>query len=250
MFTTSRTVLSATALLLSAVAAGAADYDPPIVVDNVDYAPEVPVEVGSGWYLRGDVSYNFNRPVLDGAIGAPVTARFTEDSLPISATVGFGYHFTDYFRMEANIGLLNSQTSELVYVDPGVVSAQANTDNKMWSGMISAYGDLGTFVGFTPYVGAGVGLVQSTRRYDAQIDFAGATPDIDYTDVNRGYSVAYSLGGGVAYQVAPNWALDLGYQYLRAPKAEYAEITGVNTYAIRQGLDLHQIKLGVRYDLW
>ena len=37
----------------------AADYDPPIVVDE---APRnVPVEVGSGWYLRGDVGYSFNQ---------------------------------------------------------------------------------------------------------------------------------------------------------------------------------------------
>ncbi len=36
-------------------AAMAADYDPPIFVDD---SPEyVPVEVGSGWYLRGDIGY-------------------------------------------------------------------------------------------------------------------------------------------------------------------------------------------------
>jgi len=35
--------------------AQAADYDPPVYVDQApDYQP---VEVGSGWYLRGDVSY-------------------------------------------------------------------------------------------------------------------------------------------------------------------------------------------------
>ena len=33
----------------------AADYDPPVYVDE---APEYkPVEIGSGWYLRGDLAY-------------------------------------------------------------------------------------------------------------------------------------------------------------------------------------------------
>jgi len=184
MVTTSRFALSAAALLLSAVAAGAADYDPPIVVDNVDYAPEVPVEVGSGWYLRGDVSYNFNRPFRDDVFGTPLTTRFTEDSLPISATVGFGYHLTDYFRLEANVGLLTSQTSELSYLDPGVMAVEATTENRMWSGMLHAYGDLGTYVGFTPYIGAGIGVVQSMRRYDSEISVGGGAP-IQYTDMNR-----------------------------------------------------------------
>ncbi|TIM51306.1 MAG: porin family protein, partial [Mesorhizobium sp.] len=55
------TVKSGIALALAAIAltplsqALGADYDPPIYVDQApDY---VPVEVGSGWYLRGDVSY-------------------------------------------------------------------------------------------------------------------------------------------------------------------------------------------------
>src|SRR5215218_8917130 len=51
-------------ILISAIAVGlpasafAADYEPPIVVDQP--VEEVPVEVGSGWYLRGDIGYNFD----------------------------------------------------------------------------------------------------------------------------------------------------------------------------------------------
>ena len=48
-----------TAVLLAAVsvpAVHAADFDLPVVVDE---APEfVPVEIGSGWYLRGDIGYS------------------------------------------------------------------------------------------------------------------------------------------------------------------------------------------------
>lgn len=252
MVAISRIVLSAAAAALATtVAAGAADYDPPIVVDEVDYAPDVPVEVGSGWYLRGDVSYSLNRPFIDSLVGAPATVRFSENTKPFSATIGMGYHVTDFFRLEANAGLLLSQTSELSYNDPAVAVAAASTSNRMWSGMIHGYADLGTVVGFTPYVGAGAGFVYATRDYRAQVAYAGGVPaPLDFRDRDRNFSFAWSVGGGVAYQVAPNWSVDLGYQYFNAPRAEYAEITGFDTYTVRRGLSLHQVKLGVRYDLW
>jgi len=44
-------------------AAYAADYDPPIFVEEA--AEYVPVEVGSGWYLRGDVGYVFDTSIGD-----------------------------------------------------------------------------------------------------------------------------------------------------------------------------------------
>ena len=50
----SRIALALAAIMLMPVTqASSADYDPPIYVDQApDY---VPVEVGSGWYLRGDI---------------------------------------------------------------------------------------------------------------------------------------------------------------------------------------------------
>ncbi len=61
-------VLALAAATLLPAAALAADYDPPIYVDE---APEyVPVEVGSGWYLRGDVGYAFKRNYKNEAFAA------------------------------------------------------------------------------------------------------------------------------------------------------------------------------------
>ena len=61
------------AALAPFAAAHAADYDPPIYVEEA--AEYVPVEVGSGWYLRGDVGYVFdasigevNYTTFDGAL--------------------------------------------------------------------------------------------------------------------------------------------------------------------------------------
>ena len=47
-----------------------------------------------------------------------------------------------------------------------------------------------------------------------------------------------------------NLQLDLGYQYLSAPDAEIAEVRDFTSYPIHKGIDAHQIKVGLRYDLW
>src|SRR5690606_34318945 len=81
----------ATLAILSGAQAIAADYDPPIFIEE---APEwVPVEIGSGWYLRGDVSYNLARPIQELSFGgrSTVHTRFGGD-------VGIGYHLNDNFR--------------------------------------------------------------------------------------------------------------------------------------------------------
>ena len=58
-----RIALALFAVGLAPLHALAADYDPPIYVDE---APEYqPVEIGSGWYLRGDVGYAFSHPFKD-----------------------------------------------------------------------------------------------------------------------------------------------------------------------------------------
>lgn len=232
----------------------AADYEPPMVIDT----PEeyVPVEVGSGWYLRGDIGYKFNTPYRDSVFGPSPVYSYEDNSLPLTGSIGFGYRFTDYFRMEANLGLLTTDSSTLNYLTTdgmGVVDSavRVSTENEIWTGMVNAYADLGTFVGFTPYIGAGIGVAATKRNYSFAQDFVdGALVDVAYADNALQYVFAYSLGAGVNYQLTRNLSVDLGYEYLSAPDAEYVTMVTPTTYAINTGVDYHQIKLGLRYALW
>ena len=123
MSNSSRLLSTCAALaMLAATPAFAADYDPPIYVEE---APEyVPVEIGSGWYLRGDVGYSFQRKYNDTSLRidnsvfdggglvsfdpiVPLTVfSASENTLPVSGSIGVGYHINDYLRVDANIGLL------------------------------------------------------------------------------------------------------------------------------------------------
>ena len=171
VFKSLKALALAAAVLTPVTQALAADYDPPIYVDQApDYQP---VEVGSGWYLRGDVSYLAQKSFKNDDF-AFTPASFDEKEDPIFASIGFGYHFNDYLRADLNLGYLPGNKigvgydDTLTVVSPATATvASASLKNYAYSLMLNGYVDLGTYVGITPYVGGGVGVVQSTHKLSA-----------------------------------------------------------------------------------
>ena len=216
----SLTALALAALVLAPLTpAQAADYDPPIYVDQApDYQP---VEVGSGWYLRGDVSYLVQKSFKNDDF-AFTPARFSDKEDPVFASIGFGYHFNDYLRADLNLGYLPGNKIGVGYDDSGIVIppatatvASASLKNYAYSLMLNGYVDLGTYVGITPYLGAGLGVVQSKHQLSASYFTNNVDPadDFDLRNDKTQYSLAYTLNAGLAYQVTKNVSVDLGYQY-------------------------------------
>lgn len=270
----------------------AADYDPPIFVEEA--AEYVPVEVGSGWYLRGDLGYAFNKPYKIDV--TPV--GLTDEYQPFSGSVGMGYHFNDFLRGELNVGLLptsrfdnaytttcsGTQTTTVVDNSSGTITSQVTGvgtrpcdgmdrgSNKAYDFMANAYVDLGTYVGITPYIGGGLGLAYNKYRLAE-----GARDCLDQTTTTVGggntttinfdcyddsfyegavtsesqIKLVYSLAAGLSYRVDKNASIDLGYEYLAIPDANYVTYnSALATPEIRRGIGYHQVKVGFRYDLW
>jgi len=298
----------------SAPHALAADYDPPLVIEEV---PQYrPVEIGSGWYLRGDVGYNFERKYRDVELSVGSFDSDTFNSFEVfgadlsqgvmSGSVGFGYHFNDLIRSDLEFGFLSRDTFDMTEIVSGgcsgtrVVStetenpdgsttstrsesaafsdcsASVSIENQAWNAMVNTYVDLGTVSGFTPYLGAGIGVAYTPHEITASAICSGSEtvsddgttvttntflcdgqtaasdPDVDYLGVeykNRQFSLAYSLSAGFAYQMGQNTKLDFGYRYFSAPKAQYITTTDTG-WAVNEGQDYHQVRLGLRYDLW
>jgi opacity protein-like surface antigen len=240
-----RITLSLAALaLLPVVQASAADYDPAPVEPVEEY---VPVEVGSGWYLRGDIAYSSNVDSINTDFGFTPPLSYSESEDPIFGSLGFGYHINNYLRAEVNFGYAPGFSQSVNYND-GTIFAAGSIDNHSWTGIINGYVDLGTYVGFTPYVGAGIGFLQS--NYDVDARYVDATTALTIDDDQTNYNFAYTLNAGVAYEVASNLSIDLGYQFLSSPDAEYAAVQNFTTYPIESGIEYHQFKVGLRYDLW
>ena len=168
---------------------------PPMAMPSSD-GPAV--EVGTNWYIRGDVGLSLdNAPTVSfSGIDTPPqgdasnpwksTIGPSAHSTDFALDVGFGYRFSDYFRMEATYeyrtgpggtntstavcpyGLygLSSQTTPVVqlgyYYDltntcDGVLKLTQYNNTGLGSGFV----DLGTWWNITPYIGVGGGLNQN-----------------------------------------------------------------------------------------
>ena len=123
------------------------------------------------------------------------------------------------------------------------------------------YLDLGNWWGFTPYVGAGVGInilyqrAQNTWYMNNGVPYAGVTytdPRTDATymanwDTRYEGTVArfaYAFMGGVAYDISNHWKVDVGYRF-----ANMGKITGIDRNNMQVSTDLisHQVRMGFRY---
>lgn len=312
-------VSSCLAVLGMAASVNAAD------LDDIIYAKELPmtkpVEIGSGWYLRGDLGYSVSTKRKNSDVvtvnpftgltpfASVVSSTFSESDSDLNGSVGVGYSFTDMFRADLNLGIMRmssaglngtlqsgcagTETVETVNYDalgnvivPSTITTGASSrdcagtasiKSDLYSGMLNGYVDLGTFAGFTPYVGAGIGVAisrvevygtgrcendqtvtgiagvsQTTTSFVCNGSTSVTDPAIDYSGLNYDntkYSLAYSLSAGLGYQVSKNLTFDLGYQFVSAPNAEYAYF-GANGVNIAKGVDTHNVRAGLRYALW
>ena len=148
-----RILISAAAMALP-LPAFAADYEPPIVVDQP--VEEVPVEVGSGWYLRGDIGYNFGVDAQDSFdfrtfnpfTGAYGSGTFDSASLGDGVTwsAGFGYNFTDMFRADFTVDGFRSNfdgaTSSAApcFSDPALLGTGCRSEDECHRGGAQLHG--------------------------------------------------------------------------------------------------------------
>jgi len=278
---TSVLLAAAVIALLPSGQAGAADYDPPIFVDQP--AEEyVPVEVGSGWYLRGDVGYafsveakgDFDYRTFDGVTGIYGAEAFDTSSLDrdFSGSVGFGYNFTDYLRADVTLDAFRTSfdgaTSNLA---PCLATSPIGTtcrseDSSTASAlslMANGYVDLGTYVGFTPYVGGGLGMTYvDWGSLGSNVYCVGATcPAAFAQSIENGgeksWRFTWALMAGVAYDISKNWKVDLGYRYRSiegGPMFEFdpaSQLVGATgTQGEDPGFNSHEVRIGLRYSLW
>ncbi|PSJ57275.1 porin family protein [Mesorhizobium ephedrae] len=242
------------AILASSVAvpALAADYiEPPVieappVVEEVYAAPDV-----GGWYIRGDIDYhwtNFRNGdyILYGAPGQ--RGKFDDGDLKgaMSLGAGIGYQVNDYFRVDLTGDYFfdadfEGSTSGFCGGVPCT-----STDRSSMSAFLllaNAYVDLGTYHGFTPYVGAGIGGAHIKWDKLVNDDDNGRTEH----DGGSEWRFAYAAMAGVSYCLTNRTKLDFGYRYSRIEGGDmfgYANNAGPG---FDDGFDVHEVRGGLRY---
>ncbi len=265
-------MLFASAAALGALVASATAADLPPIYDAPLYqsVPEVqPVEIGTGWYLRGDVGYGFNSQAdsdwsieqRNGSAATPFGKGSYSDldiDNDVQFGIGAGYRFTDYLRVDATA---SRYTADAVLAD-GTFGDVRKADVTGYELMANAYADLGTFMGFTPYLGAGAGATKldftetSCSLNGGSCDFGG-TFQYSSSDASD-WRFTYSLMAGIAYDLSRNLKLDLGYKFTDVAGASYpsstvTEVATGDQYRLTQtddGFQRHAVTLGLRYSLW
>jgi opacity protein-like surface antigen len=281
----SRLFLLLTAVALTPLApAVAADYEPPIFVEQAEEL--VPVEVGSGWYLRGDVGYIFSTDMggVDYRTFDPITATYGSASFDsheldenFTWGAGFGYRYNDWIRGDLTVDGFRADfdgttasdgpcTGDPIFAGTGCRS-EDSSEVSVVSLMANGYVDLGTYVGLTPYVGAGIGYSYVSWDGLDSSNFCvddvalcpapgGAVSSSDHGGLDD-WRFTYAFMAGAAYDITQNLKLDLGYKYRRIDGGDmfgwddFSDAAGASgNQGEDDGFSTHEVKVGLRYELW
>ena len=245
-----RTVFALSVAGLTAPALGA-DLLPPAPTIELDR--EEVTELGTGWYLRGDVGYtNYNRPrdvVFSPGPVPLLDGERLEDTFSIGG--GIGYQFLNWLRVDATVDHRAGAkfTGTRANPDYAIGYFGERADIESTTLLLNAYLDLGSWSGITPYLGAGIGISGNRITNYVREAFvmpgpapAGSVLLGPHTSVN----LAWALMGGVAVDLGSGFALDVGYRYLHFGDVR-TRIDAPGTGTKLNELRAHEARVGVRY---
>lgn len=247
----------------AAATAQAADLLPPPPPPM--YAPAPVLDVGGGWYLRGDVGVGILDLRGTNAIDVstpPVPYVYNklqdEVSDQVFVGLGVGYQWNGWLRGDVT-GEYRTQTDwKFVAEDTtfGAVGGFNSTTGKFSSivGLANVYVDLGTWNGFTPFVGAGAGFAH--HRFASVTDKGLGTysTGFGYGGEKDQTNFAWALHAGLGYAVNPNLKLELAYRYLNMGDIETGVVGclpscpgNLKTVYKLKDVESHDIKIGMRW---
>jgi opacity protein-like surface antigen len=207
--------------------------------------PEQPVEFGTGWYLRGDVAYaRDSLPEVD-SFGVFYTGQSPRNTYSLG--IGGGYKFNQWFRTDLTLDFREPLGAQ----DP---STGSDATGERWDALANGYVDLGTWSGFTPYIGAGVGAAFGRTKVTTMDTAVACTQNgtIVCEFSNTPISLAWALMAGVAFEIFPHAYIDVGYRYLNLgtysfyPSSDWPALNAAGVPAALQS-NVQEIRVGFRY---
>lgn len=233
---------------------------PAHATDLVD-APEITtasIQPDSGWYARVDMAHslaNDGKGARVLGVGGEVGGGYLSESEDFSGGAGIGYRFSDILRVDV--------TARYGSYDVGGAA-----DSEAFCGVgcrldmagrrdivdldANLYADLGTIMGVTPYVGAGIGASHISYESVAATLCGGGICS-EATDIagRDGWRASYSLMAGAAYALSNTILLDAGYRYTHTVDGDAFEagFPGGDLLVQDKGADRHLVTVGLRFRL-
>ena len=198
-------LLGAFAIVANAHAADpAGSWPPPPQISYERSQPQFK-ELLSGWYVRADFGYRFNNFRSFEPVGTPVTSQKYSDA--IAVTLGAGYTYR-WFRTDVTVDRsVRANFNGTTAATTG--QPQYTAKITPLTGLVNVYADLGTWGGFTPYIGAGAGFTQIRSE-----SFYDTTQPTGAGGIGQSVNFSWAAMAGVAVKVAPNWLIDVGFRHL------------------------------------
>jgi opacity protein-like surface antigen len=228
-------------------------------------------------YVRGDVgvgrnfSSKFSQEELDDN-GGSFVSRSMGDSTSIGA--GIGWQLSHRFRVDltaeyrSKAAVKGQDYLHAYIVDPdGVLTASTLYQGEFSStvGLINGYWDIANWRGFTPYIGAGIGMAHNqlsgftTASASKFVDENYAETlhnSIGYAGNKSSMGLAWALMAGTSFDLSSNAKLDLGYRYLHLGSGVTATTDLIQCLcgSIGSPLKIHDLsaqewRVGVRWEL-
>jgi opacity protein-like surface antigen len=219
--------------------------------------PSTEEEIGTGWYLRGDIGFSkstWQSVTTGGREFSDVTGKGS----PVWGG-GVGYKFNEWLRADVTVDHMSTLGLKSGLGSMGCFGTDTCTVSRRGDGRITpllanAYFDMGNWYGFTPYVGAGAGV--AWMKYDpGRMSFIGAANGATYatTDGFQKTTPALAAMAGLAVDLGSGITLDAGYRYLwlkdgsTGTRALLGGGAGIPGSVETRNYGFHQARVGLRY---
>lgn len=271
-------LVAVAALSLSVSVSNAADLDLPVI----EHTPEIKVESGGGFYLRGDIGYSiwkdaslrFDNPA--GGFSNPFVNESSENAFLVGG--GVGYQFKKYLRVDLTGDIRTNKDVEATSLcgacvpgpieDAGFNEQTQVTDLDLYTFFANLYIEPIKLKGFTPYIGGGVGFayvnygdyysLNNPTTTNIPNALPGQANNATVAAINPSnvqnqrfngeneFRFAWNLQAGASYDLTDNLAVDGSYRYVQIADGNVSNIFS-NAFVRDDGLSGHEVRLGLRY---
>ncbi|MEJ0013670.1 MAG: outer membrane protein [Bauldia sp.] len=222
--------------------------------------PEVPppVQFHGGWYLRGDIGFSnqhvgslFN--ILYDDVDSVTNVSKDFSAAPFFG-LGIGFQHSDHLRFDLTGEYRGGSTFHGldIYTDPDPATDEYTAIKSEWTFLANGYWDIGTWKGFTPFVGAGLGVSYNTISGFTDVN----TPllGVAYGATASEWNFAWALHAGLSYKVNDRLTIEAAYRYLDLGNAHTGDLVTFegdndvpNNPMEFHHLYSHDIKVGFRW---
>ncbi|MGP1276076.1 MAG: outer membrane protein, partial [Caulobacterales bacterium] len=186
-----------------------------------------------GWYVRGALGYGAPG---DAGVSGNLNGDISGES-NFREALGLGYQWANGFRLDTELAHRFNQTGAVGNFENSYSSVHG------WSLMLTGIYEFNQGGFYRPYIGAGIGAVNSTFSAGGWNTGTRTAASVYRTVRGDDWAMGYQALAGVAWTLTERLTLDTEYRYFGYSPTSYTPNTRV------ERLEGHEAWIGLRYAL-